>query len=203
MTIHSWDIAATKDGDWTVCLKFGLVKDSLLGDVLYLIGIVRMRIELPDVREAIVMQDVTDKPALIVMDGKGIGIGVVQDLNRRGMKNILPGGAMQRSNAEGLKADRLRSAMLTLYDGRIRIPNAMVGLDGLLSELALFPDGKHDDQVDALSIVGANMKLVIHKARFFADQYGLWTHAQKAALAQAQSDQPDPPRSRYFARNGY
>jgi len=162
-----------------------------------------MRIELPDVREAIVMQDVTDKPALIVMDGKGIGIGVVQDLNRRGMKNILPGGAMQRSNAEGLKADRLRSAMLTLYDGRIRIPNAMVGLDGLLSELALFPDGKHDDQVDALSIVGANMKLVIHKARFFADQYGLWTHAQKAALAQAQSDQPDPPRSRYFARNGY
>jgi hypothetical protein len=200
-TIHSWDIAATKDdGDWTVCLKFGLAKLPL-GDVLDLIGIVRMRIELPDVREAIITQDVTDKPALILMDGNGIGLGVVQDLNRRGMKNILPGGAMERSNAEGLKADRLRLAMLNLYDGRIRIPNVMVGLDGLLSELALFPDGKHDDQVDALSIVGANMKLVAHKARFFADQYGLWTPARKTALEQSQREQPDPPRSRYFDRN--
>ena len=169
LTIHSWDIAATKDGgDWTVCLKFGLAKDPLLGDVLYLIGIVRMQIELPDVREAIITQDTVDQPALIVMDGNGIGLGVVQDLKRRGKKNILQGGAMERSNAEGLKAERLRLAMMNLYDGRIRIPNVMVGLDGLLSELALFPDGKHDDQVDALSVVGANMKLLIHKARFFA-----------------------------------
>ncbi len=203
MTIHSWDIAATKDGDWTVCFKFGLAKDPLVGDVLYLTGIVRMRIELPDVREAIITQDTVDKPALILMDGNGIGLGVLQDLTRCGKKNILPGGAMERSNAESLKADRLRRAMLNLYDGRIRIPNAMTGLEGLLSELALFPDGKYDDQVDALSIVGAHMKLVIHKARFFAGQFGLWAPAQKAALEQLQRDQPDPPRSRYFDRNGF
>jgi hypothetical protein len=76
-TIHSRDIAATKGGDFTVCLKLGLAKEPSLGDVLYLIGIVRMKIELPDVREAIVTQDTVDKPALIVMDGNGISLGVV------------------------------------------------------------------------------------------------------------------------------
>jgi hypothetical protein len=45
------------------------------------------------------------------------------------------------------------------------------------------------------------MKLVAHKARFFADQYGLWTPARKTALEQSQREQPDPPRSRYFDRN--
>ena len=29
LTVHSWDIASTKGGgDWTVCAKFGLAKDS-------------------------------------------------------------------------------------------------------------------------------------------------------------------------------
>jgi hypothetical protein len=94
--------------------------------------------------------------------------------------------------------------MQHLYDGLILIPNSMPGLEILLGELAAFPDGRHDDQVDALSVVGANLKHLIHKARFFAEQYGLWAPAQKAALAQAQRDQPIPPRRRttYFDRNG-
>lgn len=146
-------------------------------------------------------QDTVDKPALTVIDG--IGLGVLQDLKRRGMNHILPGGAMERSNAEGLKAERLRLAMINLYDGRVRIPNAMTGLDGLLAELALFPDGKHDDQVDALSVVGAHLERVIHKARFFAERYGLWAPAQKAALAQAQRNHPIPPRRPRRVVGGY
>ena len=39
-----------------------------------------MQVELPDVREAIITQDAVDKPALIVIDGAGIGKGVYQDL---------------------------------------------------------------------------------------------------------------------------
>src|SRR5208337_3154915 len=54
LLIHSWDIAATKGGgDHTVCAKFGLAKDREGRDILYLIGIVRTRVELPDVRELI------------------------------------------------------------------------------------------------------------------------------------------------------
>ena len=38
-------------------------------------------------------------------------------------------------------------------------------LETLLTEIAAFPDGKHDDQVDALSYVAAYSGKVIHEAR--------------------------------------
>jgi hypothetical protein len=38
-------------------------------------------------------------------------------------------------------------------------------LETLLAEIAAFPDGKHDDQVDALSYVAAYSGRVIHEAR--------------------------------------
>jgi hypothetical protein len=61
LTVHSWDIASTKGGgDWTVCAKFGLAKDADGRDILYLTGIVRMQVELPDVREAIIAHDALD-----------------------------------------------------------------------------------------------------------------------------------------------
>jgi predicted phage terminase large subunit-like protein len=170
LTVHSWDIAATKGGgDWTVCTKFGLARDEESGDVMYLIGIIRMQIELPDVRDAIITQDVADKPALIVMDGNGIGVGVYQDLTRRGLTHITPGSAMEKVNAANLKAERFRRALMNLYDGRVRIPASMPGLEILLAELATFPDGKNDDQVDSLSLVGANLNRVIAKARRRSD----------------------------------
>jgi hypothetical protein len=56
-----------------------------------------MRVELPDVRAMIVEQDKLDKPALIVMDGNGIGLNVFQDLTDRRraggpLKHIVPSG---------------------------------------------------------------------------------------------------------------
>jgi hypothetical protein len=72
LIVHSSDIASTKGGgDWTVCAKFGLAKESDGREILYLTGIVRMQVELPDVREAIIAHDSHDKPAIIVMDGNG------------------------------------------------------------------------------------------------------------------------------------
>ena len=133
--------------------------------MMYLTEIIRMQIELPDVREAIITQDVVDKPALIVMDGNGIGVGVYQDLARRGFKHIVPGSAMEKVNSANLKAERFRRALINLYDGRVRIPASMRGLEIFLAELAAFPDGKHDDQVDSLSLVAAHMNRVIAKAR--------------------------------------
>ncbi len=41
----------------------------------------------------------------------------------------------------------------------------MPGLETLLAEVAAFPNGKHDDQVDALSYVAAYSGKVIYEAR--------------------------------------
>lgn len=138
--MHSWDIAATKgSGDWTVCMKFGLARDEESGDVMYLTEIIRMQIELPDVREAIITQNAVDKPALIVMDGNGIGVGVYQDLARRGFTHIVPGSAMEKVNAANLKAERFRTALINLYDGRVRFPLRCEGWKSSSRSLPPFP----------------------------------------------------------------
>jgi phage terminase large subunit-like protein len=166
LTVHSWDIASTKGGgDWTVCAKFGLAKGSDGRDILYLIGIVRMQVELPDVREAIIAHDALDKPAIIVMDGNGIGRGPYQDLWAKGFRHLLAGESMTSSASDNLKIRRFSEGLFNLYDGLVQLPNAMSGLETLLDEIAVFPDGKHDDQVDALSYVAAYRQQVIREAR--------------------------------------
>jgi phage terminase large subunit-like protein len=168
LIVHSWDIASTKGGgDWTVCAKFGLAKDSDGRDILYLTGVVRMQVELPDVREAIIAHDSLDKPAIIVMDGNGVGRGPYQDLWAREFRHLLPGESMTGSASDNLKIRRFSEGLFSLYDGLVRLPNAMPGqaLETLLTEIAAFPDGKHDDQVDALSYVAAYHARVIHEAR--------------------------------------
>jgi len=166
LIVHSWDIASTKGGgDYTVCAKFGLAKESDGRDILYLTGIVRMQIELPDVGSAIVGLDTQEKPALIVLDGNGIGRGVLQELGQRQFKHVLAGSDLERGCSDGSKLRRFNDGLFNLYNGLVRFPNAMPGLGTLLAEIAAFPVGKHDDQVDALSYVAAYRGRVIAEAR--------------------------------------
>ncbi len=128
LTVHSWDIAATKGGgDWTVCAKFGLAKDPDGRDILYLSGIVRMQVELPDVREAIIALDAHDKPAIIVMDGNGIGRGPYQDLWAKGFRHLLPGESMASSASDNLKIRRFSEGLFNLYDGAPPECDARIG----------------------------------------------------------------------------
>ena len=81
-----------------------------------------MQVELPDVREAILGLDGLEKPALIVMDGNGIGRGVYQDLWARGFRHILPGESMAGSASDNLKIRRFNEGLFSLYDGRYAFP---------------------------------------------------------------------------------
>jgi predicted phage terminase large subunit-like protein len=177
-TIHFWDIAATKDGgNWTVCMKFGGALNAHGVVILYLIAVIRMRVELPDVRTAIREQDQLDKPALIVIDGTGIGLGLVQDLEKT-MKNLYPAANSMKGTVPGArKQQNFNKAIVALYDGLVLLPEQMQGLEILLSEFASFPDGKYDDQVDALSNVAAYRDGVLREARQRAERLGRWAPA--------------------------
>ena len=190
-TIHSWDIAMTKDGgDYTVCAKFGLARDTDGQDILYVTDVVRTQVEMPDVRESMMSLDALDKPAVIVFDGNGIGKGVYQDLWRNGFRHLLPGDRMERSNSDDLKIRRFCTGVFHLYAGRVRIPNAMRGLDAFLREIAAFPNGKYDDQVDALSYVAAHWDVVVREARRWALKLGRLKPAPRPQV------QLPPPKSR-------
>jgi hypothetical protein len=62
------------------------------------------------------------------------------------------------------------------------------------SASATFPDGKFDDQVDALSIIGANLKLVLERARQRAERHGRWAPEEGARHSKAPVDEPARPR---------
>ena len=76
LIMHSWDIGATLEGNPSVCTKWGVASDSTGRDNIYLTDVVRLKLEIPDVRAAIKAQDKVDKPDLIVLDHRGVGIGV-------------------------------------------------------------------------------------------------------------------------------
>jgi hypothetical protein len=62
--------------------------------------------------------------------------------------------------------------MPAMYDGLVRLPATMPGLEILLAEFAAFPDGRHDDQVDAVCNVAANREFVIRRARLYGERLG-------------------------------
>lgn len=82
LTIHSWDVGATIKGNASVWTKWGLPSDASGQDILYLLQIIRIRAELPEVHAAVAAEDARDKPALIIIDSRGVGLGLYQALSR-------------------------------------------------------------------------------------------------------------------------
>lgn len=164
LVIHSWDVAATPGGDHTVCTQWGVAKcDSR--DALFLTNIIRMRVESPDVRDAIIGQDREHQPDLIVVDGVGVGLSIYQDLNRRGMRHVMRATSAATEASAASKLQKLNLAVLEMYDGTVRFPESGQFLDAFFSELAAFPNGKYDDQVDSMTQVVAYLPSVLMYAR--------------------------------------
>jgi hypothetical protein len=80
-------------------------------------------------------------------------------------------------------------------------------LETLLQELATFPDGKFDDQVDALSVIGTYRKFVLDAARRNAERDGRWAPAERERLASTAIDHSarlplKPHEQRYLMPRG-
>jgi hypothetical protein len=100
-----------------------------------------MRVELPDVRAQIAAHDDAEKPALIIMDGVGIGLAPCQgSFAKAGSTSCQAGRCTGEHRAS--QTIRFHTAMPALCDGLVCIPDTMPGLEALLAELAAFPDGK-------------------------------------------------------------
>ena len=49
-----------------------------VGDRLYVLDVIKFRVLLPDLEQAIEAQMKLDTPALVVVDSRGLGLGVLQ-----------------------------------------------------------------------------------------------------------------------------
>ena len=174
LSIHSWDVGATIGGNASVCTKWGLAPNKDKKDALHLTQVISVRLELPEVLATIKAEIEKDRPALVVIDERGVGLGVVQHLKRAGYRNIswsdatkepVEIGSASRCRPSDSKIERFGRAILRIEDGQVLIPMSAPFLEKFLYETSAFPNISDDDQVDSMTQVVANFDYAIAQAR--------------------------------------
>jgi len=141
--IQSWD-TASKDGnnnDWSVCTTW-----FIYGEYFYLANIFRKKLLFPELKKAIIEQKKLYSAKEVLIEDASSGTALIQDLRSSGV--YVTSVKVQRNMN---KEERVDAASISIYGGRVFIPNKAQWLDGFINEVRAFPNGRHDDQVDSMS----------------------------------------------------
>uniref|UniRef100_UPI0013002B92 phage terminase large subunit n=1 Tax=Oceanibium sediminis TaxID=2026339 RepID=UPI0013002B92 len=140
--VQSWDTAAIpgETNDWCVCTTWGL-----LGPYVDLLDVHREQYLFPDLVRAAKGMHSEWQPAMIVIENASSGIGLYQELRRAGLVGIW------HLNPKPDKVQRMAAQSAKIEAGHVRLPEKANWLASFLHEVAAFPNGKHDDQVDSMS----------------------------------------------------
>jgi predicted phage terminase large subunit-like protein len=141
-TVQSWD-TAIKSGeqhDASVCLTFVEVDGrSYLRDSRV------MRLEYPDLKRVFYSMTSEHKPNMILLEDKASGQQLLQDVRRESHLPLL--GIRPKSD----KVTRFAAVSAMIEAGKLVLPQQAPWLADFEAELFSFPNGAHDDQVDALT----------------------------------------------------
>lgn len=140
--IQSWDTANTVSewADWTVCTTWGR-----LGQSIYLLHVHRERLLFPDlVRAAVRMAERFD-PTVVLVEDHASGTQLLQVLRDQGF------GKGRAIKPVGDKQIRMTNQTALIESGRVWLPAEADWVQSYLHELILFPNARHDDQVDSTS----------------------------------------------------
>ena len=141
-TIQSWDTASKTDelNDFSVCTTWGKK-----GEELYLIDVLRRRMDFPELKKAVIVHAKKFRPDIILIEDKASGTALIQQLKHEGVRGIQ--GVLPDDN----KTVRLNTHLPWIEGGHVRLPRAAPWLQDYRQELERFPMGKHNDQVDSTS----------------------------------------------------
>jgi predicted phage terminase large subunit-like protein len=144
--IRRWDLAATTDGDYTAGVLLGLTRDN----DLHVINVVRTRSRAHDV-EIVVAQtawaDGIDIPIMAEQEPGASGLALMEHYQR----DVLAGFHFRYKTSTGSKELRAGPIASAAQAGRVAIVQGEWNTE-FLAQLEAFPEGEHDDQVDALSL---------------------------------------------------
>lgn len=140
--VQSWDtgVKAGTQHDASACATFVLRDNTHV-----LIDMLVVRQEYPELKRTIVHHAARFSPEAILVEDKGSGQSLLQDLRR---ETALPFIACM-PHAD--KLTRLMRATPLMEAGRMVLPKNASWLAAFEQEWFSFPDGAHDDQVDAVS----------------------------------------------------
>jgi predicted phage terminase large subunit-like protein len=156
--VHSWDTAfkEAQINDPSSCTVWGEDKKAS-----YLLDRVNKRLAYPDLVKKVVSMAEKFPPDRILIEDKGSGQSLIQDLKS---KTRLPIIAVQ---PEANKVTRFQSVTNLIEAGKVYLPEAGIApwLVDYETELAQFPLGPHDDDVDSTSQYLADRKRPKFKRR--------------------------------------
>jgi len=154
-TVRYWDLAATEvkpgtDPDWTVGAKV-----SHKAGITYVCDIRRVRQKPGDVERLVRQTAETDGKHVVVhleQEPGSSGVNVIDHYRR----NVLPEFAFYGDKVTGDKTERARPLSSAAQAGNVKLVRGPWNV-AFLDEAESFPQGSHDDQVDAVS--GGRAKL--------------------------------------------
>lgn len=140
--VQSWDTAnkATELSDYSVCTTWGIN-----GKNLYLVGLLRRRLEYPALKRAVLEQQRLYNASVVLIEDKASGTQLIQELIAAGCHGVT------RYQPTIEKVLRLHAQAAMIENGFVYLPDTAAWLAEYHHEITTFPKGKHDDQVDSTS----------------------------------------------------
>ena len=141
---QSWDTAnkPTELSDFSVCTTWAKRNNEL-----YLLHVYRKRMDYPTLKRAVVEQARLWKATTVIIEDKASGTQLIQELTYEGMYSI----KRYEPPPGHDKVMRMHACSSTIENGFVFLPEKAEWLAEYMHELRVFPNGKHDDQVDSTS----------------------------------------------------
>ena len=179
--VQSWDTAnkATELSDFSVCTTWGVK-----GKDLFLLGVFRRRLEYPALKRAVREQQSLFEANVVLIEDKASGTQLIQELIADGCYGVT------RYQPTTDKVMRLHAQTAMIENGFVRIPEDAPWLAEYLHEMTVFPNGKHDDQVDSTA-----QFLEWQKTPAPHDGYIEWL--RDGAEKKKEQEKPPPPKTNY------
>ena len=141
--VQSWDCAskAKELSNFSVCTTWGVTSSK----DIYLLHVYRAKLEYPELKRKVREQAQELHAGTVLIEEAAAGIQLCQELEREGFARI------RAIKPLGDKVMRMAAQTPAIEAGRVHIPHDAAWLAAYLHELAMFPKGRFDDQVDSTS----------------------------------------------------
>ena len=139
--MQSWDTAnkPTELADYSVGTTWGII-----GNQYYLLSIYRSKIDFPELKQAVKRECARWRATVVLIEDKASGTQLIQDLRNEQMH-------VHAIKPDADKVMRMHSQTAVIESGVVHIPDRASWLAEFIHEVAVFPNGRYDDQVDSMS----------------------------------------------------
>ena len=165
--------------------RVGCTSWGIQAKELYLLDVLRRRMENPELSRAVRDQNALFRSSVVLIEDKASGTQLIQELIVDGLH------AVTRYQPRQDKVMRMHAQTAMIENGSVHVPKTAPWLAAYLHELTVFPNGRHDDQVDSTAQLLDWFKRVAGPS----SNAGIW-HSYKeryeAQQAGSQAARPEP-----------